>query len=135
VADRAEATGPVAARQRMEGYGGPVPQRRAGLARVGCNRCKTRASLPLNAVRRRRSTPICELQASLKCQSCMKDRFASPIRMVMPTEKWGSGLTSRYIRLRSVSRRTIIPVQIAAGPCSRSNSARLTARRLGVTTN
>lgn len=33
---------------------------------VGCNRCKTCASLTLRAIRRPRDTPIWKLEASLK---------------------------------------------------------------------
>jgi hypothetical protein len=33
---------------------------------VECNRCKTRASLPLEAIRRPRDTPLWKLEASLK---------------------------------------------------------------------
>ena len=36
------------------------------------NRCRTRASLPLDAIRRRRDTPLWKLEASLKCRSCGK---------------------------------------------------------------
>lgn len=73
-ADRAEAK---AWSVRMEGYGRArpaasddrtMPQRRS----VECNRCKTRASLPLDAIRRPRDTPIWKLEASLKCTSCRK---------------------------------------------------------------
>ena len=51
---------------RMEGYGGPAqpsPTIRQclngglGWLEVECNRCKTRASLPLDAIRRPRDTP------------------------------------------------------------------------------
>ena len=63
-ADRAEA---AAWSVRMEGYGGPAQPAptigqclNGGLARleVECNRCRTRASLPLDAIRRPRDTPI-----------------------------------------------------------------------------
>ena len=39
---------------------------------VECNRCKTKASLPLDAIRRPRDTPLWKLEASLKCRSCRK---------------------------------------------------------------
>ena len=39
-----------------------------GWLEVECNRCKTRASLPLDAIRRPRDTPIWKLEASLKCR-------------------------------------------------------------------
>jgi hypothetical protein len=63
-ADRAEAGKPWSI--RMEGYGGPAQPSPTiaqciggGLCwlEVECNRCKTRASLPLDAIRRPRDTP------------------------------------------------------------------------------
>ncbi|KRR07685.1 hypothetical protein [Bradyrhizobium valentinum] len=38
-------------------------------------------SLPLDAIRRPRDTPIWKLEASLKCRSCRKGRSAPPVRM------------------------------------------------------
>jgi hypothetical protein len=88
-ADRAEAE---AWSIRMEGYGGPAqPSPTIGqclngglgwLEEVECNRCKTRASLPLDAIRRPRDTPIWKLEASLKCRSCRMGRRAPPVRMI-----------------------------------------------------
>ena len=92
-ADRAEAR---AWSLRMEGYGGPAQPSptigqciSGGLSwlEVECNRCKTRASLPLNAIRRPRNTPIWKLEASLKCRSCRKGRYAPPVRMIKLTEQ------------------------------------------------
>jgi hypothetical protein len=57
-----------------------------GWLEVECNRCKTRASLPLDAIRRPRSTPIWKLEASLKCRSCRKGRYAPPVHMIRLTE-------------------------------------------------
>ena len=80
-ADRAEAE---AWSIRMEGYGGPVqpsPTIRQCLnggldwLEVECNRCKTRASIPLDAIRRPRDTPLWKPEASLKCRSCRKGRY------------------------------------------------------------
>jgi len=77
-ADRAEAE---AWSIRMEGYGGPAQPSPTiaqclngglGWLEVECNRCKTRASLPLDAIRRPRDTPIWKLEAALKCRSCKK---------------------------------------------------------------
>ena len=91
-ADRAEAE---AWSVRMEGYGGPAQPSptiaqclNGGLAwlEVECNRCKTRASLPLDAIRRPRDTPIWKLEASLKCRSCKKGRVAPPVRMIKLTQ-------------------------------------------------
>src|ERR1700737_4071712 len=90
-ADRAEAE---AWSIRMEGYGGPAQPSptigqclNGGLSwlEVECNRCKTRASLPLDAIRRPRNTPIWKLEAALKCRSCRKGRSA-PAHMIKLTE-------------------------------------------------
>jgi hypothetical protein len=68
---------------RMEGYGGPAQPSPTiarclngglGWLEVECNRCKTWASLPLDAIRRPRDTPIWKLEAALKCRSCDKGR-------------------------------------------------------------
>ena len=73
-ADRAEAE---VWSVRMEGYGGPSQPSPTiaqclnggmGWLEVECNRCKARASLPLDAIRRPRDTPIWKLEASLKCR-------------------------------------------------------------------
>jgi hypothetical protein len=53
---------------------------------VECKRCKTRASLPLDAIRRPRETPIWKLEASLKCRSCRMGRYAPPVHMIKLTE-------------------------------------------------
>jgi len=90
-ADRAEAE---AWSIRMEGYGGPAQPSPSigqclngglGWLEVECNRCKTRASLPLDAVRRPRDTPLWKLEASLKCRSCRKGRYAPPVHMIKLT--------------------------------------------------
>ena len=92
-ADRAEAE---AWSIRMEGYGGPGQPSPSigqclngglGWLEVECNRCKTRASLPLDAIRRPRDTPLWKLEASLKCRSCRKGRHAPPVHMIKLTEK------------------------------------------------
>ncbi len=81
-ADRAEA---YAWSVRMEGYGGPAQPSptidqclRGGLGwlEVKCSRCETKASIPLDAIRRPGDTPIWKLEASLKCRSCRKGRHA-----------------------------------------------------------
>ena len=92
-ADRAEAE---AWSIQMEGYGGPaqpprqsvksMPQWRAGLLEVECNRCNTRASIPLDAIWRPRATPLWKLEAALTCRSCRKGRYAPPVHMVKLTE-------------------------------------------------
>lgn len=69
-ADRAEAE---AWSVRMEAYCGPAQpsptiaqclNRGLGWLEVACNRCEARASLPLDAIRRPRDTPIWKLEAS-----------------------------------------------------------------------
>jgi hypothetical protein len=91
-ADKAEAE---AWSIRMEGYGGPAQPSptigqclNAGMGglEVECNRCKARANLPLDAIRRPWDTPIWKLEASLKCRSCRKGRSAPPVRMIKLTE-------------------------------------------------
>jgi hypothetical protein len=81
---------------RMEGYGGPAQPAPTiaqclngglGWLEVECNRCKTRASLPQDAVRRPRDTPLWKLEASLKCRACRKGRHAPPVHMIKLTEK------------------------------------------------
>src|SRR3954447_17410139 len=73
---------------QMEAYGGlaqPSPTIRRCLngelawLEVECNRCKTRASIPLADIRRPRDTPIWKLEAALKCRSCKKGRSAPPV--------------------------------------------------------
>jgi hypothetical protein len=92
-ADRAEAE---AWSIRMEGYGGPAQPSPTiaqclhgglGWLEVECNRCKTRASLPLDTIRRPRDTPLWKLEASLKCRSCRKGRYAPPVHMIKLTER------------------------------------------------
>ncbi|UYO56247.1 hypothetical protein KQX61_07160 [Rhodopseudomonas palustris] len=90
-ADRAEAE---AWSLHMEGFGGPAQPSptlgqclNGGLAwlEVECLRCKTRASLNLLYVRRRRETPIWQLEASLRCRACATPRRRAPARIVKLT--------------------------------------------------
>ena len=92
-ANRAEA---YAWSVRMEGYGGPAQPSPTigqcisggyGFLEIECNRCRTRASLPLDAIRRPRDTPIWKLEAALKCRSCRKGRYAPPVHMIKLTER------------------------------------------------
>ena len=48
------------------------PRGGLGWLEVECNRCKTRASLPLDAIQRPRDMPIWKLEASLTCRSCRR---------------------------------------------------------------
>jgi hypothetical protein len=49
--------------------------------------CKTRASLPLDAIRRPRDTPVWKLEAALKCRSCKKGRYAPGVHLIKLTQK------------------------------------------------
>jgi hypothetical protein len=53
----------------------------------GRTKSKTRASFPLDAIRRPRNTPLWKLEASLKCRSCRKGRYAPPVHMIKLTER------------------------------------------------
>ena len=92
-ADRAEAE---AWSIRMEGYGGPAQPSPTlaqclnggyGWLQVKCRRCDTEASIPLDCIRRPRDTPIWKLEASLKCRSCRKGRYAPPVHMIRLTQE------------------------------------------------
>ena len=87
-ADRAEAE---AWSIRMEGYGGPAQPSPTigqclnggyGWMEIECNRCKTRASIPLDAIRRPRDTPIWKLEG---CRSCGTRRYKPPVHMIKLT--------------------------------------------------
>jgi len=91
-ADRAEAE---AWSIRMEGYGGPAQPSPTiaqclnggyGWMEIECNRCKTRASIPLEAIRRPRDTPIWKLEGSFRCRSCGTRRYKPPVHMIKLTE-------------------------------------------------
>jgi hypothetical protein len=91
-ADRAEAE---AWSIKMEGYGGPAQPSPTigqclngglGWLEVECKRCKTRATLPLEAIHRPRDTPIWKLEAALKCRSCRTPRYSPPVHMIKLTE-------------------------------------------------
>jgi hypothetical protein len=80
--------------EQMEGFGGPAQPSPTigqclnggyGWLQVKCRRCQTEASLPLDAVRRPRDTPIWKLEAALKCRSCKKGRYAPPVHMIKLT--------------------------------------------------
>jgi len=80
----------------MEGFGGPAQPSptigqclNGGLAwlEVECNRCKTRASLPLDAIRRPHDMPVWMLESSLKCRACSNASHAPPVHMIKLTER------------------------------------------------
>jgi hypothetical protein len=56
-----------------------------GWLEVMCKRCETRASLPLDAIRGPRNTPIWKLEAALKCRSCKRGRHGPPAHMIKLT--------------------------------------------------
>jgi hypothetical protein len=96
------------------GYGGPAQPSPTigqcinggyGWLEVECHRCKTRASLPLDAIRRPRDTPIWKLEAALKCRSCRKGRYAPPVQMIKLTERQEISPYKWPIRMRNVSHR------------------------------
>lgn len=79
---------------RMEGFGGPAQPSPTiaecingglGWLEVECMRCRTRVSLPLDAVRRPRDTPVWKLEAGLRCRSCATLRYKPPVRLVKLT--------------------------------------------------
>jgi ribosomal protein L40E len=93
-ADRAEAH---AWSLRMEGFGGPAQPSPTigqclnggyGWLEVKCRRCETSASIPLDAVRRSRDTPIWKLESALRCRSCGTKRYRPPVHMIKLTEEW-----------------------------------------------
>src|SRR3954453_22685723 len=90
-ADRADAE---AWSVQMEGYGGPAQPSPTigqcingglGWLEVECKRCKTRASLPLDAIRRPGNTPIWKLEAARKCRSCRTPPYSPPVRIIKLT--------------------------------------------------
>ena len=90
-ADRADAR---AWSLRMEGFGGPAQASPTiaqclnggdGWLEVQCRRCESRASIPLDAVRRPRNKPIWTRRA-LKCRSCRMPRYPPPVHMIRLTE-------------------------------------------------
>jgi hypothetical protein len=82
--------------EQMEGFGGPAqpsPTIRQclnggyGWLEAMCHRCETRASLPLQTIRRPRDTPIWKLEAALKCRSCKTPRYAPPVHLIRLKER------------------------------------------------
>ncbi len=80
----------------MEGFGGPAQPSPTiahclnggyGWLEVMCKRCETRASLPLDAIRRPRNTPIWKLEAALKCRSCRTRRYSLSVHMIKLTKE------------------------------------------------
>jgi len=76
---------------QMEGFGGPAQPSPTiaqclnagyGWLEVMCHRCETRASIPLDTIRRPPDTPIWKLEAALKCRSCRTPRYAPRVNMI-----------------------------------------------------
>jgi hypothetical protein len=86
---------------QMEAYDGPAQPSPTigqcnnggyGWLQVKCLRSETEASIPLDAIRRPRDTPIWKLEAALKCRSCRKRRYVHMIKLTERQEftpyKW-----------------------------------------------
>jgi hypothetical protein len=82
--------------EQMEGFGGPAQPSPTiaqclnggyGWLEVMCHRCETRASLPLDAIRRPRDTPVWKLEAALRCRACKTSCYAPPVHMIRLTKE------------------------------------------------
>ena len=82
--------------EQMEGFGGPAQPSPTiaqclnggyGWLEVMCKHCETRVSLPLDAIRRPRETPIWKLEPALKCRSCRTPRYSPPVHMIKLTKE------------------------------------------------
>ncbi len=62
-------------------------------------RCETRATNPLDAIRRPCNTPIWKLEAALKCRSCKKGRYAPPVVPVGNLIRLASEAESRNVSI------------------------------------
>jgi hypothetical protein len=63
----------------------PMPEWRLRLA--GDRMLPMWASMPLDAIRRSRETPIWKLEPSFRCRSCGTRRYKPPVRMIKLTEQ------------------------------------------------
>jgi len=82
--------------EQMEGFGGPAQPSPTiaqclnggyGWLEVMCKRCETRASIPLDSVRRPRDTPIWKLETAFRCRSCGTPRYRPPVHMIRLTKE------------------------------------------------
>jgi hypothetical protein len=82
--------------EQMEGFGGPAQPSPTiaqclnggyGWLEVMCKRCETRASIPLDAIRRPRDTPIWKLETAFRCRSCGTPRYRPPVHMIRLTQE------------------------------------------------
>jgi hypothetical protein len=96
---------------QMVCYGGPAQPSSTiaqclngayGWLEVERHLCKARASIPLDAIRCPRNTPIWKLEAALKCQSCRKGRYSPLVRMIKLTQE-------RDLRLGASGRGEVSP--------------------------
>ena len=102
---------------QMVGYGGPAQPSPTiaqclnggyGWLEVERHLCKARASIPLDAIRCPRNTPMStqytdlELEAALKCQSCRKGRYSPLVHMIELTQE-------RDLRLGASGRGEVSP--------------------------
>jgi hypothetical protein len=58
-----------------------------GWLEVQCKRCETRASIPLDAIRRPRHEPIWKLETAFRCRSCGTPRYRPPVIMIRLTKE------------------------------------------------
>ena len=89
-------------------------------------RCETRASIPLDAIRRPRVTPIWKLEAALKCRSCWTPRYAPPVHMIRLTgvADIADGSKCANIRLNNVFR-----FALELGHCPMPSALRICANK------
>jgi hypothetical protein len=120
-ADRAEAE---AWSIQMEGYGGPAQPSPTtgqclngglGWLEVECKRCKTRASLPLDAIRRPRDTPIWKF--ALLAPGSHDQTHTTARAFVLPLGASRRGAVSPQVRAR---RALLWRVQFALKPASKA---------------
>src|SRR5207249_11445225 len=82
-----------------------------GWLEVICKRCETRASLPLDAIRRPRDAPIRKLETAFRCRSCGTPRYRPPVHMIRLTKEqsiapyvWTHPQASAFSRPASMKR-------------------------------
>src|SRR6266849_4067331 len=64
-----------------------MSQWRLRLARSRIAICETIASIPLDAIRRPRDTPIWKLEGSFRCRSCGTRRYKPPLHLIKLTQE------------------------------------------------
>jgi hypothetical protein len=97
----------------MEGFGGPAQPSptigqciNGGLSwlEVECNRCKTRASMPLDAIRRPLDTPIWKLEGRPE-MSVMQE---GPIRAAGPHDQADGNTRDHALQMGASGRGTVV---------------------------